>query len=75
MSVRIMLIVLSYSQNGYSKYFSCTYDCDPEGLLVALVHRKCNGSNNGDSLVEEDGHEVDVSVGCKAEGKSISATP
>ena len=65
------LIVLSYSQNGFSKDF-LMYDCDPGGFLVVLVILRCVNATEAmmetARLVKEDGREVNASVGCKAEG-------
>ena len=38
------------------------YDCDP-GQLLETAH-----------LIKEDGCEVNASVGCKAEGRSMAVT-
>ena len=71
----MLFIVLSYSRNGYSKDF-LLYDHDPGGLLVVLVIGHCVNATEGTMetvhSVEEDGHEVDTSVGCKPEGKSAA---
>ena len=67
----LRFIVLSYNQNGFSKDLLC-YDSDPGGFLIALVIRRCVNAMEATMktarLVEEDGHEVNVSVGCEAEG-------
>ena len=67
----LRFIVLSYSRKGFSKDF-LRYDSDPGGLLVALVIRRCVNETEATMKtarsVEEDGREVNVSVGCEAEG-------
>ena len=54
------------------------YNHDPEGLLVVLVIRCCVNATEATMetarSVKEDGHEVNPSVGCKAEGKSTAVT-
>ena len=77
MSLRIMLCSPFLSRNGYSKDF-LMYDRDPGGLLVVLVIRCVNTMEakiEKVHLIKEDGHEVNASVGCKAEGKSTAVTP
>ena len=53
------------------------FDRDP-GLLVVLVICRCvnamEATMDTARSVEEDGHEVNASVGCKAEGKSTAVT-
>ena len=67
----LRFIVLSYSQNGFSKDL-LWYDSDPGGFLIALVIRCCVNATEATMKtarsVEEDGHEVNVSAGCEAEG-------
>ena len=64
-------IVLSYSQNGFSKDF-LWYDSDPGGFLVALVIRRCVNATEATMKtacsVEEDGRDVSGCVGWKVEG-------
>ena len=54
------------------------YDSDPGGFLVALVIHRCVNAMRATMetarLVEEDGLEVNASVGCEAEGKSMAVT-
>ena len=70
-SLCITLLVLSYSRNGFSKDFTW-YDSDPGGSLVALIIRRCLNATEATMKtarsVEEDGCEVNESVGCEAEG-------
>ena len=61
--------MLSYSRNVYSKDF-LVYSHDPGELLVVLVIHCCVNKTEMTRLVEEDGREVDASVGCKAKSKS-----
>ena len=67
----LRFLVLSYSRNGFSKDF-IWYDSHPEGFLVALIIRRCVNATEATMKtvcsVEEDGREVNVSVGCEAEG-------
>ena len=67
----LLFLVLSYSRNGFSKDF-LWYDSDPGGFLVALIIRRCVNRTEATMktarLVEEDGREANISVGCKAEG-------
>ena len=67
----LRFLVLSYNRNGFSKDFTW-YDSDPGGSLVALIIRRCLNATETTMktarLVEEDGHEVNESVGCEAEG-------
>ena len=69
----MLVRVLSYSRNGYSEDF-LVYVRNPGGLVLVLV--LCLNTTKvmmeAARLVEEDGGEVDVSVGCKAEGKSTA---
>ena len=55
------------------------YDLNPGGLLVVLVIRNCVNSMEVKMemarSIEEDGCEVDASVGYKAKGKSMAVTP
>ena len=71
----LRFIVLSYSQNSYSKDILMNHH-DSGGLLVVLVIRYCVSTTEAkmemSRLVEEGGHEVNASVGCKAEGKSTA---
>ena len=65
----LRFLVLSYSQNGFSKDF-LWYDSDPGGFLVALIRRCVNTMEammKTARSVKEDGREVNVSVGCEAE--------
>ena len=59
------LIVLSFSN-------FLSYDSDPGGFLVALGIRRCVNATEETMKtarsVEEDGCEVNISVGCEAEG-------
>ena len=52
------------------------YDRDPGGLLVVLVIHHCVNTMEAMMLTacsnEEDEHEVNASVGCKAEGRSTA---
>ena len=67
-SLRIMLFRPSYSRNGFNKDF-IWYDSDPGGFLVALIRRCVNAAEatmKTARSVEEDGREVNVSVGCGA---------
>ena len=54
------------------------YDHDPRGLLVVLVILHCVSTTETKMdtahSVEEDGHEFDAGVGCKAEGQSTAVT-
>ena len=54
------------------------YDHDPGGLLVVLVIRHCVNATEARvetaCSVKEDGHEVNASVGCKAENTSTAVT-
>ena len=54
------------------------YECDPGGLLVFLVIGRCVNASKAKMetarSVKEDGSEVDASVGCKPEGKSMGVT-
>ena len=64
----LRLIVLSYSRNGFSRDF-LWYESDPGGFLVALIRRCVNATEatiKTARSVEEDGREVNVSVGCEA---------
>ena len=67
----LRFLVLSYSRNGFSKDF-LWYDSDSGGFLVALIIRRCVNATEATMKtarsVEEDWHEVNVSVGCEAEG-------
>ena len=67
--------MLSYSRNGYSEDF-LVYVQNPGRLVLVLVFCRCVNTTKvimeAARLVEEDGGEVDVSVGCKAEGKSTA---
>ena len=67
----LRFIVLSYSRNGYSKDF-LMYNCDPGAFLVVLVIRHfvnaMEATMETACSVKEDGREVNVSVGCEAEG-------
>ena len=67
----LRFIVLSYSQNGFSKDF-IMYVRDPGGFLVALdIGRYVNASEaamEAACLVEEDGREVSVCLTCETEG-------
>ena len=67
----LRFLVLSYSRNGFSKDF-LWYDSDSGGFLVALIIRRCVNATEATMKtarpVEEDGREVNVSVGCEAEG-------
>ena len=67
----LRFLVLSYSRNGFTKNFFW-YDSDPGGFLVAhIIHRWVNATQatmKTARSVEEDGREVNVSVGCEAEG-------
>ena len=60
---------LSYSRNCFNKDF-IWYDSDPGGFLVALIIRRCVNAAEATMKtarsVEEDGREVNVSVGCGA---------
>ena len=62
---------LSYSRNGFTKDF-LRYDSDPGGLLIALVIRHYVNATEATMKtacsVEEDGRDVSVCVGWKAEG-------
>ena len=55
------------------------YDHDPRGFLLVLLIRHCVNAMEATMetarSVEEDGHEVNTSVGCEAEGKSTAVTP
>ena len=55
------------------------YDRDPGGLLVVLVICHCVNATEAmmeaAHSIEEDGCEVNASVGCKAKGKSAAVTP
>ena len=66
----LRFLVLSYSRNGFSKDFTWC-DSDPEGSLVALIIRRCLNATEATmktaSSVEEDGRDVNISVGCEAE--------
>ena len=68
-SLHIMLFRPSYSRNGFNKDF-IWYDSDPGGFLVALIIRRCVNAAEATMKtacsVEEDGREVNVSVGCRA---------
>ena len=52
------------------------YDCDPGHFLVILVICHCvttmEATMETARLIEEDGREVNTSVGCKAEGLFVS---
>ena len=52
---------------------------DPEEFLVALVIRRCVNATEATMetarSVEEDWREVNVSMRCEAEGKSMAVTP
>ena len=67
----LRFIVLSYSRKGFITDF-LRYDSDPGGFLVALVI--CCYVNATEATmktarsVEEDRREVNVSMGCEAEG-------
>ena len=54
------------------------YDRGPGGLLVVLVIHHCVNTTEAMMLtacsIEEDEHEVNASVGCKAEGRSTDVT-
>ena len=67
----LRFIVLSYSRKGFIKGF-LRYESDPGGFLVALVICRCVNATEATMKtarsVEEDRREVNVSVGCKAEG-------
>ena len=64
-------MVLFYSRIGSIKDF-LRYGNDSGGFLVALVIRRCVNATEATMKtarsVEEDGREVNVSVGCEAEG-------
>ena len=64
-------LVLSYSRNGFSKDF-LSYNSDPGGFLVARIICRCVKATEAmmktARSVEEDGREVNVSVGYEAEG-------
>ena len=70
-------IVLSYSRKGFSKDF-LRYDSDPGGFLVAFAIRRCVNATEATMKtarsVKEDGREVNVSVGCEAEGYYTAVT-
>ena len=55
------------------------YDRNPGGFLVALVIRCCVNATEATMeaarSVKEDGHEINVIVGCEAEGKCMGITP
>ena len=74
----LRFIVLSYSQNGFSKNF-IMYFRDLGGFLVALaIRRRVNASEaamKAAHSVKEDGHEVSVCLRCEAKGLSTSVTP
>ena len=74
----LRFIVLCYSRNSYSKDF-LVYDHDPRGFLLVLLIRHCVNATEATMetarSVEEDGREVNISVGCEAEGKSTAVTP
>ena len=78
MSVRIMLYSPFSQSKSYSKDF-LMYDHGPGGLLVVFVICHCVNTTDAKMetarSVEEDGCEIDASVGCKAEGKSTAVTP
>ena len=67
----LRFLVLSYSRNGFVKDF-LWYDSGPGAFLVALIIRRCVNATKATiktaRSVEEDGREVNVSVGCEAEG-------
>ena len=52
---------------------------DPEEFLVVLVIRRCVNATEATMetarSVEEDWREVNVSMRCEAEGKSMAVTP
>ena len=54
------------------------YDCDPGGVLAVLVICCCVNATEATMetarSVQEDGHDVNTSVGCKAEGMSTGVT-
>ena len=70
-SLRSTLFSPFLQRNGFSKDFPW-YDSDPGGSLVALIIRRCLNTTEATMKtarsVDEDGREVNISVGCEAEG-------
>ena len=60
---------LYYSQIGFNKDF-LWYDSDPGEFLVALIIQRCVNTTEATMKtarsVEEDGREVNITVGCEA---------
>ena len=67
----LRFLVLFYSRNGFSKDFTW-YESDPGASLVALIICRCLNATEATMKtarsVEKDGREVNVNVGCEAEG-------
>ena len=77
MSVRITLYS-PFLQSKRLQYGIFHVWPDPGGLLVVLVICRCvnamEATMDTARSVEEDGYEVNASVGCKVEGKSTAVT-